>query len=68
MMNRTFPEKVRCLLSNAGLAKSFQAEAFTYANHLINRFPTSAIGGKTSMEVSDQSTIMQYYVAFPTDL
>ena len=50
-MNLTFLEKVRCLLSNTRLAKSFWAEALTYANHLINRFPSSAIEGKTLMEV-----------------
>ena len=50
-MNRTLLEKFRCLLSNAGLAKSFWAEALTYASHLINRLPSSAIEGKPLMEV-----------------
>ncbi|BBG99268.1 transposable element gene [Prunus dulcis] len=36
-MNRTLLEKVRCMLSNAGLGKAFWAEAITYASHLINR-------------------------------
>ncbi|KAE8695795.1 hypothetical protein F3Y22_tig00110684pilonHSYRG00024 [Hibiscus syriacus] len=50
-MNRTLLEKVQCLLSNAGLGKAFWAEAVTYAGHLINRLPLSAIGGKTPLEV-----------------
>ncbi|KAH9741104.1 Integrase catalytic domain-containing protein [Citrus sinensis] len=50
-MNRTFLEKVRCMLSNAGLDKKFWAEAVSYASHLINRLPSAAIGGKTLMEM-----------------
>ena len=38
-MNRTLLEKVRCMLSNAGLGKQFWAEAVMYASHLINRLP-----------------------------
>ena len=49
--NRTLLEKIRCLLSNNGLNKSFWAEAMTYASHLINRLPSSAIGGKTLMKM-----------------
>ena len=49
-MNRTLLEKVRCMLSNAGLGKQFWAEAVTYACHLINRLPSTAIGGKTPLE------------------
>ncbi|PAM64485.1 hypothetical protein CEJ63_19730, partial [Acinetobacter baumannii] len=45
-MNRTLLEKVRCMLSNAGLGKEFWAEAVTYACHLINRLPSTAIGGR----------------------
>ncbi|KAL4271878.1 hypothetical protein GQ457_13G029750 [Hibiscus cannabinus] len=50
-MNRTLLEKVRCMLSNAGLGKPFWVEAVTYAGHLINRLPSSAIEGKTPLEV-----------------
>ena len=50
-MNRTLLEKVRCMLSNAGLGKAFWAEAVTYACHLINRLPAAANEGKTPMEV-----------------
>ena len=51
IFNRTLLEKIRCLLSNSGQNKSFWAEAMTYASHLINRFPSSAIGEKTPMEI-----------------
>ena len=50
-MNRTILEKVRCMLSNAGLGKEFWAEAVTYACHLINWLPSAAINGKTPMEM-----------------
>ena len=49
-MNQTLLEKVRCMLSNAGLGKEFWAEAITYASHLINRLPSIAIDGKTPLE------------------
>ncbi|KAE8684117.1 hypothetical protein F3Y22_tig00111151pilonHSYRG00072 [Hibiscus syriacus] len=49
-MNRTLVEKVRCMLSNAGLGKEFWAEALVYACHLVNRLPSTAIGGKTPLE------------------
>ena len=49
-MNRTLLEKVRCMLSNAGLGKEFWAEALVYACHLVNRLPSTAIGGKTPLE------------------
>ncbi|KAH9704495.1 retrovirus-related pol polyprotein from transposon TNT 1-94-like protein [Citrus sinensis] len=50
-MNRTLLEKVRCMLSNAGLDKKFWVEAVSYASHLVNRRPSTAIGGKTPMEM-----------------
>lgn len=49
-MNRTLLEKVRCMLSNAGLGKEFWAEAMTYVCHLVNRLPSTAIDGKTPFE------------------
>ena len=49
-MNMTLLEKVRCMLSNAGLPKNFWAEALAYACYLVNRYPSSAIGGKTPLE------------------
>ena len=50
-MNRTLLEKVRCMLSNAGLAKQFWAEAVMYASHLINRLPSAALNSKTPLEL-----------------
>ena len=49
--NRTLLEKIRCLLSNSRLNKSFWAEAMTYASHGINRLSSSIIRGKTQMEM-----------------
>ena len=49
-MNRTLVEKVRCMLSNTKLPKNFWAEALAYACYLVNRLPSSAIGGKTPLE------------------
>ena len=50
-MNRTLMEKVRCMLSNAQLPKSFWAEANSTACYLINRSPSVAIEKKTPQEV-----------------
>ncbi|PWA94422.1 Retrovirus-related Pol polyprotein from transposon TNT 1-94 [Artemisia annua] len=49
-MNRTLLEKVRCMLSNAGLGKEFWAEVVTYECHLVNRLPSTTIDGKTPFE------------------
>ena len=46
-MNRTIMEKVRCMISNAKLDKSFWAEAASTACYLINRSPNTAIEKKT---------------------
>jgi len=48
---RTLLEKVRCLLSNSGLNKSFWAEAMTYISHLINKLSSSVIRGKAPLEM-----------------
>ena len=50
-MNRTLLEKVRCMLSNAGLGKQLWAETVMYASHLINRLPSAALNGKIPLEV-----------------
>ena len=42
-MNQTLLEKVRCKLFNVGLGKEFWVESGTYACHLINRLPSTAI-------------------------
>ncbi|KAG8501467.1 hypothetical protein CXB51_003773 [Gossypium anomalum] len=48
---KTIMEKVRCILSNANLPKSFWAEAASTACFLINRSPSVAIEKKTPQEV-----------------
>ncbi|KAG8491187.1 hypothetical protein CXB51_014418 [Gossypium anomalum] len=53
-MNRTIMEKVRCMLSNANLPKSFWAEAGSTACFFINRSPSVAIEKKTPQEVEYQ--------------
>ncbi|KAG8488863.1 hypothetical protein CXB51_016741 [Gossypium anomalum] len=50
-MNRTIMEKVRCMLSNANLPKSFWAEAASTACFLINRSPSVATEKKSPQEV-----------------
>ena len=50
-MNKTLVEKVRCMLSNAELGREFWVEAVTCAQHLVNRLASSAIDGKTPLEV-----------------
>ena len=59
-MNRTLLEKVRCMLSNAGLGKQFWAEAVMYASHLINRLPSAALNSKTPLEVWSGKPINDY--------
>jgi len=50
-VNRALLEKVRYLLPNTSLDKSFWAEAIVYASHLLNRLPTAVIGGKTPLKI-----------------
>ena len=59
-MNQTLLEKVRCMLSNAGLGKQFWAEAVMYASHLINRLPSAALNGKPPLEVWSRKPINNY--------
>ena len=59
-MNRTLLEKVRCMLSNAGLGKQFWAEAVMYGSHLIYRLPSAALNGKTPFEVWSGKPINDY--------
>jgi len=47
----TLLEKVRCILSNTRLSKSFWAGALVYAYQLINKLQSSVIGEKTPLEV-----------------
>ncbi|GJX75492.1 transposable element [Tanacetum coccineum] len=50
-MNRTLLERTRCLLLNAGLDRSFWAEALNTTCYLVNRSPATAIDCKTPIEV-----------------
>ncbi|GJS21654.1 retrovirus-related pol polyprotein from transposon TNT 1-94 [Tanacetum coccineum] len=50
-MNRTLMDKVRRLLIQSGLPKTFWAEATCTATYLINRSPLTAIEKKTPMEI-----------------
>ncbi|KAG8473315.1 hypothetical protein CXB51_035399 [Gossypium anomalum] len=52
-MNITIMKKVRCMLSNANLPKSFWAKAASTACFLINRSPFVAIEKKTPQEEWD---------------
>ncbi|MCO5609644.1 hypothetical protein L7F22_063874 [Adiantum nelumboides] len=44
-MNRTIQERVRCMISNAGLPQLFWGEAVKIAVHLINRSPSKVLDG-----------------------
>ena len=50
-MNRVLLKKVRYLLSNASLDKSFWAEVIEYVSHFLNRLSMTVIGGKTPLEI-----------------
>ena len=59
-MNCSLLEKLRYLLSNAKLNKSFQAEALEYASHLMNRLLSTVIGGKTSLDIWSSGVAQDY--------
>ena len=48
------------MLSNTRLSKNFWAEALAYAFYLINRLPSSAIEGKTPLEVWSGKAAQDY--------
>ena len=50
-LNMTLMEKCRCMRLTAGFSKEFWGETATTALHLINMFPSSAIGFKIPEEV-----------------
>ena len=50
-MNKILLEKVRCMLSNAGLSKEFWAEVVNSVCYLLNRSPLIPINCKTLEEV-----------------
>jgi len=53
-------EKVRCILSNAGLSKFFWTEALVYTCHIVNMLPLFMIGGKTPLEVWSEKVAQDY--------
>ncbi|GKF70724.1 retrovirus-related pol polyprotein from transposon TNT 1-94 [Tanacetum coccineum] len=72
-MNRTLIDKVRCLLIQSGLPKSFWAEVTCTVAYLINRSPSRVIEKKTPMEMwSGHPSYYEMlrifgYVAYPQD-
>ena len=48
------------MLSNVRLDKSFWAEAIVYASHLTNELLSTAIGGKTPLEVWSEKATQDY--------
>ncbi|KAL0315377.1 UNVERIFIED_CONTAM: Retrovirus-related Pol polyprotein from transposon TNT 1-94 [Sesamum radiatum] len=50
-MNRSLTERARCLRLNAGLPKSFWADAVSMTCHLINRSPCASLGGKVAKDL-----------------
>ena len=44
----------------SGLSKNFWAETLAYACYLVNRLPSSAIGGKTPLEVWSGKAAQDY--------
>jgi len=59
-MNRILLEKVRCLLSNDSISKSFWVETLANTCHLVNRLPSSVIRGKTPLEVLPRKVTQDY--------
>jgi len=59
-INRSLLEKFRYLLSNARLDKSFWAEVIVYASHLINGLSSTAIGGKTPLDICSGEAAQDY--------
>ncbi|GJU30249.1 retrotransposon protein, putative, ty1-copia subclass, partial [Tanacetum coccineum] len=72
-MNKTLMDKVRCLLIQSGLPKTFWAEATCTPSYLINRSPSRAIEKKTHIEMwlghpSDYGMLRIFgCVAYPHD-
>ncbi len=50
-MSKNLLERARCMLSNAGLSKDFWAKVVNMACYFVNRFPSTVLECKTSLEV-----------------
>ena len=59
-MNHFLLEKVRCLLSNAQLNKSFWIEVLKYASHLMNRLPLTVMRGKIPLDIWSSGAAQHY--------
>jgi len=59
-INRSLLEKIRCLLSNTQLDKSFWAEASVYVSHLMNCLSLTMIGDKTPLDIWSSGTAQDY--------
>lgn len=59
-MNRTLLDKVQCMLLTSGLGRQYWAEVVTYACHLVNRLPSVALEGKTSLDVWSGKPALDY--------
>jgi len=62
-MNRTLLEKVLCMLPHTCISKLFWAKVLAYACHLVNRLPSSAIGGKILPEF-DQKKLLRIMIRY----
>ncbi|KAG7528752.1 putative mitochondrial protein (mitochondrion) [Arabidopsis thaliana] len=61
-MNRTIIEKVRSMLCECGLPKTFRADAANTAVHIINKYPSTAINFHVPDEVWFQSVPTYSYL------
>ena len=59
-INHAMLERVQYLLTYASLDKSFWAEALVYASHLMNRLSSTAIGGKTLLDIWSSGAAQDY--------
>jgi len=59
-MNSTLLEKVWCMLFKVSISKSLWTEVLVYAYHLVNWLSSSAIGGKTPLEIWSEKVTQDY--------
>ena len=50
-MNRTIPEKAKCMCAHAGLPRSLWAETASTATYVYNRLPNTPLKGKSPYEI-----------------
>jgi hypothetical protein len=49
------------MLSHSGPSKVFWGKTLSYAHHIVNRLPSTALNGKTLLEVWSGSLVNDYY-------